>query len=120
MHLLPPTLGTQPFYQPQQPYPMAMGYPSMTAAYQQPMMAGMMPMAGMMQPSMMQPGMMQPGMMQPGMMPPPAAPFASMQMPYMSTNPEDNPRFGPVAKRGFEIDPKPFKIQRKVEKRKLK
>ena len=43
-------------------------------------------------------------------------PYAS----YTSTNPEDNPRFGPVAQRGFEIDTKPFKMQRKAEKRKLK
>ena len=36
------------------------------------------------------------------------------------TDPEADPRFGKGFKKGFQIDPKPFKTQRKVEKQKRK
>ena len=36
------------------------------------------------------------------------------------TNPEADPRFGPVKQKGFQIDPKPFKMKQKAEKRKQK
>ena len=35
-------------------------------------------------------------------------------------DPESDPRFGPVAKKGFQIDPTPFKMAEKAEKRKYK
>ena len=36
------------------------------------------------------------------------------------TNPEADPRFGPVKQKGFQIDPRPFKMKQKAEKRKAK
>ena len=35
-------------------------------------------------------------------------------------NPEYDPRLGPVKKRGFQIDPQPFKMKQKAAKRKAK
>ena len=49
-----------------------------------------------------------------------SSPYQAKQWQRAMIDPEADPRFGPIDKRGFQIDQTPFKQQAKAEKRRQK